>query len=394
MANFSNSRINTFQQCKLRYKYQYIDRIKTEIETSIEAFMGDMVHQALEKLYKDVKFKKTVSLQELLDFYQKLWDDNWREGIEIVRKEYSAENYKQMGIGFIRDYYKRKKPFNRTKTLGLETVNLAEIAPGIKYHIRIDRLALDGDTYEIHDYKTSNSLPTQEKVNQDKQLTLYTYGLRKMYPDAKKVKQIWHYLAFDKDIVLERTDGEIEKARLEVLEIIKEIGKCKKWPAKASALCGWCQFKPICPKFKHKYDIKEKSPQELSQDKGVNLVDEYVKISEKIKKLEIKKDKLKQSLVHYSDKKNIEVVYGTDMRATVKTYPRLSFPKKNDSNRKDFFKTLKLVGLWDKLATADVYQLAKMINSHKVSSDIVDLLDEYISKSKIHRVYLGKRYNK
>jgi len=126
MPTFSNSKLNTFEQCKLRYKYAYIDRIKTEIETTIEAFMGDMVHQTLEKLYKDVKFKHLPSVQELLDFYGQLWDKNWNDAIVVVRKGYTSENYKQMGVQFIKDYYKRKKPFDRTKTLGLETMDLAE----------------------------------------------------------------------------------------------------------------------------------------------------------------------------------------------------------------------------------------------------------------------------
>ncbi len=390
MPTFSNSKLNTFEQCKLRYKYAYIDRIKTEIETTIEAFMGDMVHQTLEKLYKDVKFKHLPSVQELLDFYGQLWDKNWNDAIVVVRKGYTSENYKQMGVQFIKDYYKRKKPFDRTKTLGLETMDLAEIAPGIKYHIRIDRLAIVGDTYEIHDYKTSNSLPTQEKVDQDMQLTLYTYGLRKMYPDAIKVKQIWHYLAFDKDIIIQRTDDQIEKARLDVLDIIKDIGKNTEWPPSVSALCGWCQFKPICPKWKHKYDLEDKSPGEYLEDDGVKLVNKFAEVSNKITSLELEKEQVRQALVGFAKKNNIEMVYGSDVKATVKTYPRSSFPKKDDPLRKEFFKTLKLIGLWDRLAIADVYELTKLINRKDLHQDIVDLLEPFITKGSIDKIYLRK----
>ncbi|MAG20116.1 hypothetical protein CL618_01655 [archaeon] len=57
MTCYSHSRLGTFQQCKYKYKLNYIDRIKTDLE-SIEAFMGKLVHETLEKLYKDLKFQK------------------------------------------------------------------------------------------------------------------------------------------------------------------------------------------------------------------------------------------------------------------------------------------------------------------------------------------------
>ena len=53
MASYSHSRIETFQQCRYKYKLQYIDRIKVDVPATVEAFMGDLVHRTLEKLYKE-----------------------------------------------------------------------------------------------------------------------------------------------------------------------------------------------------------------------------------------------------------------------------------------------------------------------------------------------------
>ena len=64
MTTYSHSRLGTFQQCRYKYKLQYIDKIKVELE-SIEAFMGKRVHETLEKLYKDLKFQKLNSNEEL-----------------------------------------------------------------------------------------------------------------------------------------------------------------------------------------------------------------------------------------------------------------------------------------------------------------------------------------
>jgi putative RecB family exonuclease len=60
MTTYSHSKISTYETCPYQYKLHYVDKIEPEISTIIEAFMGDLVHQTLEKLYKDRKFKKRV----------------------------------------------------------------------------------------------------------------------------------------------------------------------------------------------------------------------------------------------------------------------------------------------------------------------------------------------
>ncbi|MFH1711202.1 MAG: PD-(D/E)XK nuclease family protein [Nanoarchaeota archaeon] len=65
MTTYSHSKIGTFLQCKQKYKFQYVDKIKSDIET-IEVFLGKRVHETLEKLYKDLQFEKLNSKEELL----------------------------------------------------------------------------------------------------------------------------------------------------------------------------------------------------------------------------------------------------------------------------------------------------------------------------------------
>src|SRR3989338_1814701 len=230
MKTFSHSKLSCFEQCPLKFKFGYIDQIETDIEETVEAFLGKRVHEALEKLYKDLKFQKINSLKELLAFYNEEWKKNWNDGIVIVKKEYDQENYRKMGEKFITDYYNRYEPFNHTRTIGLETQNFVDIG-GYNIHVRIDRLTMASDeVYEIHDYKTSNSLPTQNKLDNDRQLAIYAYGIKTMYPDAKKVKLVWHFLAFDKEMQSERTDEQLEKLKSDVLQVIKDIEQCKEYP--------------------------------------------------------------------------------------------------------------------------------------------------------------------
>ncbi|GAI32254.1 unnamed protein product [marine sediment metagenome] len=65
MAYYSHSRLETFQNCPLKCKLNYIDKIKRE-EEGIEAFLGSRFHEVMEKIYKDLPFRK-YSLDELQD---------------------------------------------------------------------------------------------------------------------------------------------------------------------------------------------------------------------------------------------------------------------------------------------------------------------------------------
>jgi putative RecB family exonuclease len=391
MALYSHSRLSTFEQCPLKFKYAYIDKIETEIEDTVEAFLGSRVHDTLEKLYKDLKFQKINTLQELLDFFNEEWKKNWNPSILIVKNEYDEENYRKMGEQFITDYHKRYYPFNQSKTIGLETKYTADLGEGHTIHIRIDRLAMNNDMYEIHDYKTSNSLPTQEDLDTDRQLAVYAYGIKKMYPDARKIKLIWHYLAFDKEMTSERTDEQLDDLKKDVLLLIKEIQHCREFPAKESPLCAYCQFQSICPKFKHLYSLNEKEHNEYLQDDGVQLVNKYASISEEIKLKQETLEEIKEALLQYAEKQHISTVFGSDIKASIVSYPRLSFPKRGDVMQPSFIATVKAIGLWDKLSTVDAYELAKMINNKEIHSELIKLIDTFIKKEKTTMIKLGKK---
>lgn len=392
MTLYSYSRLNTFKQCKLKFKYQYIDKIKTEFEQTVEAFLGSIVHEVLEKLYKDLKFQKKQTKEELIKYFHEIWEENWTDNIVIVRKEYSAQNFIKMGEKFLSDFYDKYNPFDQGKTIGLETQNTASLDEENKIHIKIDRLVLRSDnTYEIHDYKTANSLPTQEIVDKDEQLAIYAYGIKQLYSDAEKIKLIWHYLAFDKEMVSVRTNQEIQDLKEKILSLIREIEQTTEFSAKSSALCGWCQFQQLCPLFKHKYETEKLSENEFLKEDGVTLVKKYAELNaeQKIKEKEI--EKVREALLKYSENKKVDNIYGESHSLAIRIYPRLSFPKKDESLQMAFFDVIRKAKLWEELETINVYELAKKINSGQVSGEILKMLEPFITKGKTTKFYLRKR---
>ncbi len=249
---YSHSKLSTFEQCRLKYKFRYIDKIIPEIEKSIEAHLGSCVHETLEWLYKTIlatKRQKIPTLDETIVYYSECWQKNFTQDIVIVRKDMTANNYYNKGIKFLLDYYLQHQPFD-DNTLEIEKLITLEIGEeGHKIKGFIDRLAhnLATDELEIHDYKTANTLPAQEKFETDRQLALYSIAIKEIFGQEKRVKLIWHYLNHNKKIISERTDEQLEKLKAETIALIKEIESTTTFPANKTILCDWCEYKNICP---------------------------------------------------------------------------------------------------------------------------------------------------
>ncbi len=396
MTTFSHSRIGTYERCPLQYKFSYIDRIKVEQEDTVETFLGSWAHNALEKLYKDFRFEKLLSLKELLDFFNKQWKENWNSTIKINKKEYTSENYRKMGVRYLTDYYNRHKPFDHGKVIGLETTDRLDIGEGYKFHIRIDRLMDMGNgLYEVHDYKTNNSLSKQQDLDEDRQLAMYSLWVKLNFKDCKKVRLVWHFLAFDKEMESFRTVGELEDLRKEVVEQIKNIESCKEFPANETPLCNWCAYQSICPLFKHEVELEEKEVNEFLQDSGVKLVNQYVQLQKEKKEydsyVDLKLAKLKEALIEFCKQEGVEIVVGSNNKISVKEFDSVKFPGKNTPERSELVKVLEKMGKLDSVSGLDLYALARVVKENEWSAAELKKLDEFKAVEKGYRFGVRKK---
>lgn len=252
MPTYSHSKISTFEQCPYKYKLQYIDKIQPELKNTIEAFMGGIVHETLEKFYKDKNLGLSPTREELLNFFETKWKEQFTEDIHFAKEYMTEENYKTIGRRFVVEYYERFKN-QKIKVVALETEETMSLPDGNEWHVRIDKLCSDSKgNYYVCDYKTSSRMKSQEEADSDRQLGMYSIWVKDKYKDAKSVKLVWHMLAFNEDVFSERTDEQIDAHRREVIEVIKKINSATEennFPANPSALCNYCLFQNICPSF-------------------------------------------------------------------------------------------------------------------------------------------------
>ena len=375
MTIYSHSRVSTFENCPYAYKLRYIDKKKPEISTTIEAFMGGMVHRSLEYLYKLKKFKKRVALDSIIKFYRDLWQKNYSDDILIVKVDQGlkADNYRKMGEKFISDYYARMKPFEEMTILGLETQDRMTLPDGNQWHIRIDKLGCDSEgNYFVCDYKTNARMKDQEEADEDRQLAMYSIWVKDKFKDCKSVKLIWHMLAFDKDAISERTEEQLQKLQQEIVDKIKEIEFATEFPRKQTALCNYCGFKSECPSFKHEAELEKiEDVKKFKEDEGVKLVDEFSEIKTKLFEYKKAEEGFKDNLIKYAKQFGVDIIYGSNKKCSVKEFDRIVMPE--DAKEKEaFIKLLKDKGLWDEFSMVCYPRLSSRIVKGEIEDDIKD----------------------
>jgi len=88
MPIYSHSKLSIYENCPQQFKLRYIDRIELpESKEGIEAFLGSRVHEALEKLHKELILTKVNSLDELHRYYLSQWNKNWNENTVVIVKK-------------------------------------------------------------------------------------------------------------------------------------------------------------------------------------------------------------------------------------------------------------------------------------------------------------------
>lgn len=249
---YSHSRLSTFEQCPFKFKLRYIDEITPEVEQTIEAHLGKSVHETLEWLYLQVRNNIKPTIDNMINQYTEFWQKDFSNQIKIVRQNLTVKDYFNKGVKFLIDYYLKNTPFD-DGTIELEKQISINLDSEGEYKIQgfIDRLVFNKKTgeYEIHDYKTANTIPSREKIESDRQLALYSIGIKEIYKTKQNVNLIWHYLAHNTKIISKRTNEQLEKLRQEIIDLIKIIESTTEYPTYTSVLCDWCEYKSMCPAF-------------------------------------------------------------------------------------------------------------------------------------------------
>ncbi len=248
MSNrYSISRLNTFRSCPYQYKLRYIDKVRISGE-SIEAFMGTLVHKALEILYSELLKGRILDKEEFLEIYSKHWSQKMNDDVFVVQENISKRQYLDKGAKMLAEYYDTNHPFNEGEILGLELEVNVPLGQAIDARFRgvIDKVVRHEDgRFEIHDYKAGR-MPKHHEHGHEDQLALYQIGIEALYPEAVgNTELVWYYLKFPKIIRVKKSTEELADLMSDTISRIKEVEAATIFQRKRSYLCQWCEYKPI-----------------------------------------------------------------------------------------------------------------------------------------------------
>lgn len=365
----SYSAIDTYLQCPQKYKFQEIDRVSPRPPKSKEAIFGSLVHNTLKFMFERNPLYPT--LDEVVSYFREHWPGRDTFLAEIkndpLKRAWTEEEEKivfEDGVRMLKRFYEKNAPWNYN-VVDLESrfeVTLADEKTGETHILAgiIDRIdKLPDDSYEIIDYKTSKRMPSQDAVHRNRQLALYSLGLQKRWPHlaAEDIKLSLYFVKHGEKLSTKATQESTVEARGELLKTINEIQERirgnKAFEPMPSILCNWCEYRPMCPAWKHLYRNQESAIK--NQVEANNAINEYLKWKKSQQKLEARLAQLQGEIKAYMEREGLTRVFGDEGYLSKKTQQRYEY---------DFEKIKTLLsplGKWDEILTADAAKLKKIL---------------------------------
>ena len=241
----SESKSKTFNQCGLKYKFKYINRLEETASNTDALHFGSFIH----KIFEDgVEAKNVDALYTIA---------------ESIKKDYkfSAAHEKKIDI-CLKNFLRFNASLN--ETVGTELtyeIDLDE-EKNIKQNGIIDRVVKGKDGgYLVIDYKTSKREKTKFDLYQDNQLKGYCNAIHRLYNVPIKDIVVAHYYPLTNNLVaLSYTPQQIAMYIKSIIDEVWKIRKLKKdemMPCK-NEFCNWCAYKSLCPEFNDPNEINKK----------------------------------------------------------------------------------------------------------------------------------------
>jgi putative RecB family exonuclease len=299
----SYSALDTYQNCSLKYKFQNVDKIKEP--KSKEAVFGTLLHSTMKFIHTPSLLQP--KLEEALDYFSRNWN------ADVFENELEERAAFSQGVAMIQDYYKKNNPadFN---IVDLESRFAIEIGPEDKKHIVsgiIDRIDKTEDGFEIIDYKTTKKMPSQEKVDNDLQLSVYLNAFLSRYPkeidNLNKIKVSLYYLKHGVKLSSIRTLEQLKNADKLFLEVITAIEE-EKFEPNVSPLCDWCGYQKICPMWRHKF----KEERKIDTKEVNNTISEYINLKSAITSTKDRIAELQEKITDYMSQEGVDRVFSEE----------------------------------------------------------------------------------
>ncbi|NTW45518.1 MAG: PD-(D/E)XK nuclease family protein [Candidatus Moranbacteria bacterium] len=299
----SYSGLEAYRNCPLKYRFQYVENLKEP--KSREQVFGTIIHSVLRYIHTPASVQPT--LDQALNQFSQLWNGDAYENETEERAAFSQ------GVKIISDYYAKNDPGEAT-IVDLESRFALEIGDdSTGRHVVagiVDRIDATPSGFEIIDYKTARKMPSQEKVDNDLQLSIYLRAFLDRYPKETehldRITVSLYYLRHGVKLSSTRTREQLADLDRQFLAAIGDIEAAKFDPI-LSPLCEWCGYRRYCPFWKHKY-LEEHS---VDDDGAQKAIEEILTLRDRMKGDKLRYAQLSETLLSYMEGKEVERVFGS-----------------------------------------------------------------------------------
>lgn len=252
----SPSALAVFRQCKLQYRFCYIDKLGEKYRKARPYYtMANHVHATLRDLLSIVPVHSRTP-----ETAARLLKKNWRRYRAGFKDEADERRWAQRALDEV-------TRFAREQRLGVAPMMLeqpieAEITPGVILQGRVDRVDREPDgSLHIIDYKTG---PLPNKIDWT-QLEIHALILcRSGQRTVTRVSYL--YLLPGITHTSQLNQETLDSRAWEVLRVAEEIGREKDFPPSPGPPCSGCDFAVICPAKDRRYVMMGESDLRLWGD--------------------------------------------------------------------------------------------------------------------------------
>ena len=224
---YSHSRLDSFRHCPMKFRLQYIDKVKVPFVTNLALYRGSFFHECLE--YDDDRpdFKTNdIFTQEEKDkvlvlVHEFRKSDIWKD---IIKQKYINEldfAFKFINNKLINTDYKDKEAWIRGA---------------------IDVHWFDGDKLIIADYKSGKDKSTDTVFFSNKQMLPYAIWAFNEYPELDEVQTKFIYVEHGTERYETFTRTDYKQLVKDLYLDTKACENGERYPKKISALCNFCDF--------------------------------------------------------------------------------------------------------------------------------------------------------
>jgi len=172
--------------------------------------------------------------------------------------------------------------------------------------------------------------------------------------------------------------------------LIDEIESTQDFPPKESRLCEWCEYPDLCPRRKHFFKVEALPVNEYLNEPGVVLVNKYVELKEKASEIEEEMGKVREAILDYARREEVEVIKGSDRKARVRFDKRLKFPGKSEEERQELDNTIIAAGKWMEASQLDTTSLVRVMEQGLWNKELIEQVMKYGRIEESSSVHISK----